>query len=323
MLEWRADDPPERSSSRRPERRRAYRCSAGNPARSRTGPGSPARQFAIGGQPVAEKSGALRLPEGRGGGQRQKQRQVGPIRFMMSTRMLRSGTSTWTCMPHRTAAAEHLQVVHHLAVARLRVGAHPRPDGERMGAGGHDRQVEVAGDGPDGGSQVGELRAHRRVPGRAWWRSRAAAPAFRAGCRPRPDPGRRRRILDLAFGDIPGLGASLTKYSSSMPNLKSQLISSCPSLFFRNDPCTCGSARGDCPDPFQWGRNGRRCYKTVKLLRLEADCLRRRRTTRSVPIAEHGLNDCQCSHSGCVGTQDLRSQRYANTSFVGGDKRFS
>src|SRR4051812_24079218 len=42
---------------------------------------------------------------------------------------------------------------------------------------------------------------------------------------------------------------------------------------------------------------------------------------KSVPIAEHGLNDCQCGHSGCVGTQDSRSQRYANTSFVGGDKR--
>ena len=41
----------------------------------------------------------------------------------------------------------------------------------------------------------------------------------------------------------------------------------------------------------------------------------------SVPIAEHGLNDCEGSHSGCICSQDARSQRYANTSFVGGDKR--
>ena len=80
-----------------------------------------ARQFVVGGQPIADEAGEVALPERRRCRQRQQQRQIG----RQPHDQIDAGVDVRHLDMHvhaaqHVAVADHLQVVHDRAVARLR-----------------------------------------------------------------------------------------------------------------------------------------------------------------------------------------------------------
>ena len=92
-----------------------------------------ARQFVISGEPVAHQAGAPRLPEGRGGGERQQQRDIGYHAGHQIDAAVRVGHADMHMQAaDHVARAEHLEIMHQLFIARRIGRALPRPDSVGM-----------------------------------------------------------------------------------------------------------------------------------------------------------------------------------------------
>ncbi len=141
-----------------------------------------ARQLVIGGEPIAAQAGEMALPERRGGREREQQRQIG----RQPHDQIDAGVDVRHCDVHvhaaqHVAVADHLQVVHDGAVARLRRHDLLRPEGEREGAHGGDAELVLGGGLAERAAIMREMRA-RFVHAwrRAASRPRSAIAAFRS-----------------------------------------------------------------------------------------------------------------------------------------------
>ncbi len=128
-----------------------------------------ARQLVIGGEPVADQAGQVALPERRGSREREQQRQ----KRRQPHDQIDAGVDVGHRHMHVHAAqhvarADHLQVVHDGAVARLRRHGLLRPEGEREGAHGGEAELALGGGLAERAAVARQMRARlrRRVAGR-------------------------------------------------------------------------------------------------------------------------------------------------------------
>ena len=119
-----------------------------------------ARQLVIGGQPIALEPGAARLPERRGGRQRQKQRQKGDHAAHHVDPAV--GVRHFDMHVHaaqHVASPDHLQIVHDGNVALL-LGLHRSgPQRGRMSAGGENGEAVLGRDCGHDLAQLAQLGA--------------------------------------------------------------------------------------------------------------------------------------------------------------------
>ncbi len=122
-----------------------------------------ARQLVIGGEPVALEPRAPRLPERRGGREREEQRQIGQHSIHHVDPLVRIGQLDMHVQPaQEIALADHLQVVHDGVVALFVGLLRAAPGGGRMRAGGENGEAVFGRHRGDGLAQMAQLRARIR-----------------------------------------------------------------------------------------------------------------------------------------------------------------